>query len=291
MTISERIACADSSFPRLSHAASLAVIRDLEIAAVEVCVFAGSGHTTPEAVVADPTVTAAAVGERLAANGLIASNVFAILGEDYETLAVNHPDAAVREESLARFAKALDFTARLGAPCLTILPGTHFAGVDRERGIELAGAELRRRAELAGAAGIRLTFEPHYGSIAESPTAALDLLERVPDLAFALDYSHFVFQGVSQADVDPLIAGTGHVHLRQAAPGVMQARACEGTIDFGAVLDELAAAGYEGYLAIEYQWEEWLESNRVDCISETAEMRDLLLEWERASDNANELRR
>jgi hypothetical protein len=59
----------------------------------------------------------------------------------------------------------------------------------------------------------------------------------------------------------------------------MQARAREGTIDFSAVLDALETESYGGALAIEYQCEEWLECHRVDCVTETAEMRDLVLEW------------
>jgi sugar phosphate isomerase/epimerase len=275
----ERIACADSSFPRLSHAAALAVIGDLGIKAVDVCVFAGYEHTTPAAVVADPTAAADAVAGRLAANDLTASDVFAILADDFETLAVNHPDRAVRGESSARFAKVLEFAARLGAPGLTILPGALFPGVARESGIELAATELQRRAEAAAEAGLRLSVEPHYRSIAETPAAALELVELAPDLSLALDYSHFIFQGIRQADVDPLIERAAHVHLRQAAPGVMQARTREGTIDFAAVLDALEAAEYQGFLAIEYQCEEWLECRRVDCITETAEMRDLVLDW------------
>lgn len=284
-----RLACADSSFPRLSHGGALAVIRDLGIAAVDVCVFAGYRHTTPDSVLAEPAAVAAAVGGRLADEELVPSDVFAILAEDFETLAVNHPDAEVREESRRRFERVLEFAARLQAPGLTILPGWPFPGVDRESNVELAAAELQRRAELAGEAGLRLSVEPHYRSIAETPAATLELLARAPDVSLALDYSHFVFQGIRQADLDPLIARTGHVHLRQAAPGVMQARAREGTIDFAAVLDALAAASYEGFLAIEYQCEDWLECRRVDCLTETAEMRDLVLAWasERASSDSD----
>lgn len=40
-----RLSCADSAFSRLSHATALAVIRDLGIPAVDVCVFAGYDHT------------------------------------------------------------------------------------------------------------------------------------------------------------------------------------------------------------------------------------------------------
>jgi sugar phosphate isomerase/epimerase len=57
----------------------------------------------------------------------------------------------------------------------------------------------------------------------------------------------------------------------------MQLPTHEGVIDFPRLRRALDAAGYEGYLTLEYQWEEWLDCYRVDCISETAELRDLML--------------
>jgi sugar phosphate isomerase/epimerase len=97
-------------------------------------------------------------------------------------------------------------------------------------------------------------------------------------VGFALDYSHFVYQGIDQKDVDRLLPHTHHFHVRQAAPGVMQARAREGTIDFVRIRDELLALGYDGWFALEYQWEDgWLDFSRVDGVSETAELRDVLL--------------
>jgi hypothetical protein len=45
------------------------------------------------------------------------------------------------------------------------------------------------------------------------------------------------------------------------------------------MLDRLSERGYPGYLGLEYQWDEWMDFNRVDCISETAELRDVLFEW------------
>jgi sugar phosphate isomerase/epimerase len=277
MGMASRLACADSSFPRLSRALALAVIRDLGISAVDVCVFAGSRHTTPESVLANPAGAAEALRHELAANELVVSDVFAILAEDFESLAVNHPDRQVREDSLRRFRPLLDFAARLEAPGVTVLPGVPFPGVDRQASLELAAAELERRAALAGEMGLRLSFEPHYRSIVPTPASVLELLGHAPNVSISLDYSHFVFQGILQRDVDPLIPRSRHLHMRQAAPEVMQARATEGIIDFAAMLRALDAAGYEGYLAIEYQCEEWLECRRVDCISETADMRDLIV--------------
>lgn len=265
-----RLSCADSAFPRLSHAGALGVIRDLGIPAVDICVFPDFAHTAPATVRADPGAAAEAVLERL--DGLAVADVFLILGA-FDAVAINHPDAAVREESLSYFGPVVEFARRLSSPGVTLLPGVEFDGAS----LDEAAAELRRRAEIAGEAGLRLAFEPHYESIVETPERTLELLDRAPGVGLALDYSHFVFQGTPQADVDVLIPHAHHVHLRQAGRGEMQLRVHEGEIDFPRLMGRLRQAGYDGYLALEYQWEEWLDCNRVDCISETAALRDLLL--------------
>jgi sugar phosphate isomerase/epimerase len=273
-----RLACADSSFPKLSHAAALAVIRDLGIGAVDVCSFRGYDHTPPEIVLADPIATADAVRERLERHEQVVSDVFAILGASFAELAINHPDEAVRDESWRYFERFVTYAQRLSAPGLTILPGTTFAGVPEPESRELATAELNRRAQLAGEAGLRLAIEPHYDSVAATPATTLELLELAPHVGLALDYTHFVYQGIAEQDVDALLDRTCHLHVRQGAPGAIQARASEGTIDYPRLRDRLLDDGYEGYFALEYQWEDgWLDLSHVDCISETAEMRDVLL--------------
>jgi sugar phosphate isomerase/epimerase len=269
-----KLACADSTFPKLSHQASLAVIEDLGFTAVDVCSFTGYPHTPPETVLADPEGAADVVKARLDRLGLEVADVFMIVGGSFEEFAQNHPDEAVRDEALQQFQQFVIFARRLQAPGLTILPGTTFD----EASLELAAAELNRRAQIAGEAGLRLAFEPHYGSVAETPARALELVERTPDVGFALDYSHFVYQGIPVEDVDPLLARTHHLHVRQAAPGVIQARTREGVIDFVSIRDALLGMGYDGYFALEYQWEDgWLDFARVDCIAETAELRAVLL--------------
>ena len=273
-----RLSCADSAFPKLSHDGSLAVIADLGFEAVDICSFTGYRHTPPEDVIADPARAAAVVTERLERFGLAVADMFVILGESFEAEAPNHPDAAVRARALEHFERFVEFSRRIGAPGITVLPGVAFEDVPVERSMDLAAEGLNARAALAGEAGLRLAFEPHYGSIAQTPAAALELIERTPDVGFALDYSHFVYQGIEPAEVDALLPRTHHLHVRQAAPGDMQTRTREGTIDFVAVRDALLALGYDGYFALEYQWEDgWLDFSRVDCIAETAESRDLLL--------------
>jgi len=66
------------------------------------------------------------------------------------------------------------------------------------------------------------------------------------------------------------------VHLRQARPGVLQAKLAHGTINFPAVLATLRAAGYTGYLAIEYVHQEYMDTRHDDVLTETVQMRDLV---------------
>ena len=276
--MSLRLSCADSTFPKLSHSASLTVIKDLGFAAADVCSFTGYPHTPPELVMADPGAAADAVRERLDRLELEVSDVFMIVGGSFQEYAPNHPDRAVRDQAFEQFELFVEFARRLRAPGLTILPGTVFEEAGEQASLELAAAELNRRAQTAGEAGLRLAFEPHYGSVAETPGPALELVERTPDVGFALDYSHFVYQGIPPEEVDPLLARTHHFHARQAAPGVIQARTNEGVIDFVRIRDALLGMGYDGYFAVEYQWEDgWLDFSRVDCIAETADTRAVLL--------------
>lgn len=266
-----RLSCAHSTFPKLSFDGALAVIRDLGIPAVDVCVFTGYDHISPDDMLEDPGRTADWVKERLE---LAVADVFVILGSSFEELAPNHPDPAVRARSLECFERSVEFARRLAAPGLTILPGMPFD----EGSLALAATELNRRAEIAGAAGLRLAFEPHHGSVVATPELTLELLERTPAVGLALDYSHFVFQGIPQEEIDLLLPHAHHVHVRQAAPETIQTRTHEGTIDFVRIRDRLLADGYTGYFALEYQWEDgWLDFTRVDCIAETADTRDLLL--------------
>src|SRR5690606_13695731 len=186
-------------------------------------------------------------------------------------------DPAVRAESRRGFDALVTFTSRLGAPGITLLPGVEFDGVPVAESLALAAAELRQRVDTAAAPGLALSVAAHYGSIVPTPERAIDLLDRTPGLTLTLDDSHFLYQNIGQDDVDALIPRSQHVQLRQAGPGRMQLPALDGAIDVGLFVQRLEKAGYTGYLGLEYQREDWLYCNQVDCISETAEFRDILL--------------
>jgi sugar phosphate isomerase/epimerase len=57
----------------------------------------------------------------------------------------------------------------------------------------------------------------------------------------------------------------------------------ENTIDYDGVLRAMQKVNYRGLVVLEYVWTEWMDLNRVDNVSETIILRDLLLALERAS--------
>jgi hypothetical protein len=57
----------------------------------------------------------------------------------------------------------------------------------------------------------------------------------------------------------------------------------ENTIDYDGVLRAMQKSNYKGFVVLEYVWTEWMDLNRVDNVSETIILRDLLLALERAS--------
>jgi sugar phosphate isomerase/epimerase len=56
----------------------------------------------------------------------------------------------------------------------------------------------------------------------------------------------------------------------------MQTPVRESTIDVEAMVDALVAAGYDGFLGLEYVWLDWEHCNECDNLSETLLLRDRL---------------
>ena len=118
-----------------------------------------------------------------------------------------------------------------------------------------------------------------------------DLLERTPVLpvevaaivalqvARALDYAHFVCLGYRQDEIDPLAAHAAHVHLRQARPGALQAKAGEGVINMEAQFGALRDAGYAGHMALEYVHQDYMGTLYDDVLTETLRLRDRWRRW------------
>lgn len=267
----------DYTWPLLPHAGALDLIAALGLQAVDLGFMGNRSHVRPEALRGAVPAGAAAVRAEVDKRGLAVADVFAIPWTDFETMSANNPDPAQRQRSLEYFADAVEFARLVGAPGLTTLPGVLFAGDGFAAALRRSAEGLRRRVDLAAAAGLSLSVEPHTGSLIDTPEKTRQLLDAVPGLGITLDYAHYVFGGVPQADIDPLLPSARHLQIRPGTPGHLQVRVAEDSIDWAAVVRRLVEADYPGYLALEFTWQDWHDCNRVDTVGESALLRDLLL--------------
>lgn len=271
-----RLSCPDYTWPSLPHAAVLDLIRALEFPAVDLGFMAGRSHIRPEAAAADPEAAGRQVRGQLEQRDLVLADVFAIPATDFQSRALNNPDPAARAASLEFFQAAVRFARAAGTTGLTTLPGVVFAGEPFGEALARSADGLRHRVDLAARAGLALSVEAHVESLIDTPDKTWQLLDLVPGLQLTLDHAHFVYGGAAQGDIDALLGSARHLQCRPGRPGQLQVRVAEDAIEFEKVVAQLQAQGYDGFLAVEYTWQDWLDCNRVDTVGETALMRDRL---------------
>ncbi len=257
------------SFVGASLPESAAIWQALGIGAMDLMAVPG-GLLDSREIERDPEGQARRVTEA----GLPLSNLLYIFGDGFDDRPVNSVDESVRAANRETFKRVLQFCKAARIPSVLVLPGIDQAGITHEEAVELSAAAMNELAALAAAEDVLFLFEPHVESVLESPFETLTFLQQNPALKIVLDYSHFVAQGYEPTDVDPLVPYTGHVHLRQACRDKLQARWDDGVIDFPAVVELLEAAGYSGYLTLEYEHDPWMDCDQVDVMTETIRMRD-----------------
>lgn len=194
----------------------------------------------------------------------------------------NLADPAHRAANLADFRQVVKFCAAVGAPSVFILPGVLNRAQSRRQALDETVESLKPLLEVASGSGVTVCVEPHVHSYLESPALAAEMCERATGVRLALDYAHFVVAGWRQDEIDALAPHAGHVHLRQARPGALQAKLDEGTINFPAMLATLRDAGYGGWLACEYVHQGYFDTLYEDVLTETVKMRDLFRAWSAA---------
>ncbi len=267
-----RLSGATWSFVGTSLRESVALYRTLGVTAVDLIAIPGSTLDS-EKIIADPVQQAQQINQL----GVPVANLIFNYSPNFSERALNHKNAQVRRQNLEEFPAVVEFCRHCYVPSVTLLPGVLQQGWSREQSLTLSAEMLNELSRMAAGRGVQLTFEAHVGSQLESPSHTRKFLEANPNLRLTLDYSHFVFNGYSQEDIDRLALYAAHVHLRQGALKVLQARWDEGTIDFAGVISTLRTAGYQGYLGLEYEHDSWLDMDRVDVMTETIKMRDLVL--------------
>lgn len=267
-----RLSGASWSFVGTSLSEAVAIYHTLGIEAVDLIAIPGDTLAS-EDIIADPVGQA----RQISRLGVPIANLLFNYSPNFSDRALNHRNPRIRRQNSEEFHAVAEFCRLCSIPSVTVLPGVMQEGWSPERCLAVSAEALNELAGTATGQGVQLTFEAHVGSILESPLHTLEFLEANPSLQLTLDYSHFVFNGYAREYIDPLAAFCGHVHLRQGAPKVLQARWDQGTIDFPGVISNLQAAGYRGYLGLEYEHDSWLDLDRVDVMTETIKMRNLVL--------------
>jgi sugar phosphate isomerase/epimerase len=271
-----RLSVSDYTFPLLTHRQALELISWLKVDSADLGLMGNRSHVRPEEIAADPARAAGDLRTVLDALELTVADVFLIPWTDFETLAPNHPAPDERARSRAMFETVVAFATELRAPGITLLPGIFWPLESETDSLARAAAELGWRAERAARDQLRVSVEPHVGSLIQSPALAEELLSRTPGLELTLDPSHFVFQGLDQADWIGLLPHARHIHVRGAAPRRMQTSVSASTIDLPGLVKSAQRGGYQGHLALEYVWTDWERCNETDNVSETILLRDQL---------------
>jgi sugar phosphate isomerase/epimerase len=256
------------SFPACSLDEAWAITQALGFRAMDVGFFHGPALDKAR-VLADPRSAAADLGAR----GIRAANLYWLFGDGLADRALTDP--AARKANVTDFVAACRFAEAAGIPSVFVLPGVSGTAPKAEAITESA-ASLRALLAVARDHGVILTVEPHVGGVLGSPDDTLALLQQAPGVKLALDYAHFACMGFPQPAIDPLAAHAGHVHLRQARPGALQAKWGEGVLDPAAMVATLRGAGYDGWLAVEYVHQAYMNTLSDDVLTETVRMRDAM---------------
>lgn len=273
-----RLSVSNYSFEIMPLEGTLAICKHMGFKAVDISGFHARGRCSfePEEVAADPQGQADKLKALLDKYELEALDFFPQFGVSPDQHSINDPDPSVRGRCEYLIKGIAQFCKAVGMHGMTLLPGVDHPSRTHAQNMEVSAQALKRAVEIAGEYGIEVRFEPHMGSVSQTPELALQLTKE-SGAKVALDYSHFVLQYIPTERIHALIPYAGHVHVRAARPGKLQTSWREGTIDFVDIINRLKAVNYQGALSVEYVCSEWYDLNQIDTLFETIATKEALL--------------
>ena len=153
--------------------------------------------------------------------------------------------------------------------------GTADRPILSEDGWRKLGAGLTALAAECAAAGLKLVYHHHMGTVIQTEAELDRLMAAVPPLYLLLDPGHLAFAGVDPTAVSKRYeARIEHFHLKNVRPAVVaharaqqwsfrraivegvftipgEGRPGDGSVDFPGMFERLAARGYRGWLVVE----------------------------------------
>ena len=272
--MAHKLACADFTFPLLRHDQVIKLIAMLGFEGVDIGLFEERSHLWPSREFKDVAASARQLKTKLDDQGLRLADIFLQMDSDFRPYAVNHPEAARRQKARDCFLQTLDYAAQCDCRHITTLPGVHFEEESYDASFARAVQELQWRAAQARTVDIVFGVEAHVGSLVSDPVSAERLVQQAEGLTLTLDYTHFTRLGMPDSSVEPLVKYASHFHIRGARQGRLQESFARNIIDYERVYRAMKAAGYSGWIGIEYVWIDWEHCNECDNLSETIQFRD-----------------
>ena len=104
-----RLACADFTFPLLTHEQSLDLVATLGFKGVDIGLFQGRSHLQPASEFATLKRNARRRKRKLDERGLLMADLFLQTSTNFEVSAVNNPRPGVRRKNRDWFLKTLDY--------------------------------------------------------------------------------------------------------------------------------------------------------------------------------------
>ena len=162
------------------------------------------------------------------------------------------PTPQAQAQELQEIRKWIEVAHKLGAGHIRIFGGEAPPGASLDQAADWAVSVLGRAAEESGKRGVILGLENHGGITARAETM-IRILERVdsPWVGINLDTGNFLQDPYRQIKACAPYAVNVQVKTRVMGPEGEPVPA-----DWDRILQTLAAAGYKGYLALEYEGEE-----------------------------------
>ena len=258
--------CSTSAFANETLEAALDGVRQMGFAEIDLLVIDGWAHVNTTDLADDWDGTVARVDALLNENGLrpLGFNV-GFSGLLHDRLPEARAQRLREADALGRFAE------HYGVIVCGLQPSLKYTEKSVEQVFEESIASVREVANAVESAGLTVALECHARSAFETLEYALRLRDEAPWLSIAYDPSHLVMAGIDVRDSLPLLQHAAHVHLRDAAPGRMQAPPGEGAVDFAWIIANLKDCGYEGNISIEC-----LPGKETDVRDHVRRLRDII---------------
>ena len=144
-----------------------------------------------------------------------------------------------------RFTRICDLAKATKVVSLTIPSGEHGTPFNQE--VE----HLQRLVEIAESRGVRIGLKSQMGCLSEDPDTVKNLCDYVPGVGLTLDPSHYLCSNNRNKNYEKLLKYVYHVQLRDSKKDQLQVRVGQGEIEYGRLITQLQAVGYDLALSVD----------------------------------------